>query len=133
YLPDENITLMLYEVNNEYNDSTNYKKKPLYVDKNGIDSKQYSIENIKAGKYQLIALSDKNSNYIFDPKTDKIGFIKEFITVPADTAYHLTLFKEKPDYKLQRASAINNQLVQFGYEGNADSIKIDFLNERPQN
>lgn len=132
-LPDEDIIVMLYEVNEKYNDSIIYQKKPLYISNNRLNAKEFSIENIKAGKYQLIALNDKNNNYLFDPKTDKIGFVKEFITVPTDTTYHLTLFKEKLDYKLERASSVNNQLVQFGYEGSTDSIKIEFLNDKPQN
>lgn len=132
-LPDENITVMLYEVDEAYNDSVIYQKKPLYISNNRANVKEFSIENIKAGNYQLIALSDKSNNYLFDPKTDKIAYTKEHITVPTDTTFHLTLFNEKLDYKLQRASVVNNQLVQFGYEGNTDSIKIDFLNPKPLN
>jgi uncharacterized protein (DUF2141 family) len=42
------------------------------------------LENLKAGKYLLIALKDLNNNNKFDPKKEKIGFIKHFITIPND-------------------------------------------------
>jgi uncharacterized protein (DUF2141 family) len=42
------------------------------------------LENLKAGKYLLIALKDLNNNNKFDPRR-KVGFIKHFITIPNDT------------------------------------------------
>jgi hypothetical protein len=35
----------------------------------------------------------------FDPKKDKIGFYKQFISVPNDTVYELELFKENLPFK----------------------------------
>jgi hypothetical protein len=57
------------------------------------------LENLKAGKYLLIALKDLNNNNKFDQK-EKIGFIKHFITIPNDTVYELELFKETLRLKL---------------------------------
>jgi uncharacterized protein (DUF2141 family) len=60
-----------------------------------LDSlKTFQLENLKAGKYLLVALKDYNSNNKYNPKTDKIGFIKELITIPNDTVYELELFKK---------------------------------------
>jgi uncharacterized protein (DUF2141 family) len=42
------------------------------------------LENLKAGKYLLVALKDLNNNNKFDQER-KIGFIKHFITIPNDT------------------------------------------------
>jgi hypothetical protein len=44
-------------------------------------------------------LKDLNNNK-FDPKKEKIGFIKHFITIPNDTVYELELFKETLRLKL---------------------------------
>jgi uncharacterized protein (DUF2141 family) len=44
----------------------------------------FKLENLKTGKYLLVALKDYNNNNKFDPKKDKIGFVKEFISVPND-------------------------------------------------
>jgi hypothetical protein len=53
------------------------------------------LENLKVGKYLLVALKDKTT-IIKDPKNEKVGFIKHFITVPNDTVYELELFKRHP-------------------------------------
>ena len=37
---------------------------------------------------------DYNNNYKFDPKKDKIGFLKNKISVPNDTLFELELFQE---------------------------------------
>ena len=37
----------------------------------------FQIENMKEGKYRVIALKDKNSNYLFNPLEDKIDFACE--------------------------------------------------------
>ena len=62
---DPYVSVMLYEVDSTYKDSIVYKEKPRYIT-NTLDSlTTFSIENIKAGKYKLVALKDKNSNYFY--------------------------------------------------------------------
>lgn len=121
--PDNFVTVMLYEAE-QFSDSTVYKKQPHYVT-NTLDSlKTYTLENLKPGKYHLIAIKDQNNNYKFDPKDDKIGFLKSTVTVPNDTLYKLELFKEKPSFKAQKpAQASSNKLI-MGYEGNPKNTKI---------
>lgn len=127
--PEENIIVMLYEVNEQFSDSIIYNKKPYYVASTQGNPGFFSIENIKEGKYLLIALKDNNNNYTFQPSVDKIGFVEGFVNVPTDETFHLTLFKEIPEYRLVRATALNRQKIQFGYEGVGDSIKIELLSD----
>jgi len=129
--PEEKVTVMLHEVNDNFTDSVVYNKKPLYIATTQRNPENFEIENIKEGTYLLVALKDNNSNYTFEPKTDKIGFVSEFINVPSDTSYRLNLFKEIPEYKLARPSSLNSQKIQFGYEGVGDSIKIKLLSNQP--
>ncbi len=124
--PDKSITVLLYEFNEGYTDSVIYKEKPLYV-ASTLDSTIWEISNIKAGEYMLLALSDKSKNYKFNPKEDKIGFVKKHITVPSDTSYTINLFKEILPYRLTRPSEVSKGFIQFGYEGVADSLKIEAL------
>ncbi|HBK71788.1 MAG TPA: hypothetical protein DDZ39_09070 [Flavobacteriaceae bacterium] len=126
--PDKNITVLLYEFNDAYTDSIIYNEKPLYVGST-LDSTFWEITNIKAGEYMLIALSDKSKNYKFNPKEDKIGFVKKHISVPSDTSYAINLFNEILPYKLTRPSEISKGHIQFGYEGIADSLKVEALVE----
>tara|TARA_R110002073_G_scaffold4213_1_gene27964 strand:+ start:104954 stop:106501 length:1548 start_codon:yes stop_codon:yes gene_type:complete len=127
---DEFVTIMLYEANDTYTDSIVYKEKPLYVG-NTLDSIAWEITNIKAGKYMLVALNDASKNYIFNPKEDKIGFVRDTITIPTEEEYELTLFKEILPYELKRPSVASQKRLIFGYQGIVDSIKIKALNVGP--
>lgn len=131
--PDTFVSVMLYSVDSTYTDSIVYKEKPRYIT-NTLDSvTTFNIENIKAGTYKLIALKDKNSNFTFDQKDDKIGFKEGFITVPTDSSFNLKLFKEKVNYKAFKPKQVaKNQLI-FPYEGDYENIRINVLGETPEN
>lgn len=127
--PEENIIVMLYQVNEQFSDSIIYNEKPYYVASTQGDPGFFSIENIKDGKYLLVALKDNNNNYTFQPSVDKIGFVEGFVNVPTDETYHLTMFKEIPNYRFVRATSLNSQKIQFGYEGVGDSIKVELISD----
>ncbi len=121
------VSVMLYDVNKNYNDSIVYKQMPRYVT-NTLDSlKTFRLENLKAGKYLLVAMKDYNSNNKFDPKKDKIGFYKQFISVPNDTVYELELFKENLPFKAFKPSQASGNRLLLGYEGN-----LKLKENRPQ-
>jgi hypothetical protein len=74
-----------------------------------IDSLKRSVwENLKVGKYLLVALKDKTT-IIKDLKNEKVGFIKHFITVPNTPFTNWSYSKD--------TSASGNRLL-MGYEGN---------------
>ena len=106
------VSVMLYEVNDNFKDSIVYKDVPRYVT-NTLDSlKTFRLENLKAGKYLLVAMKDYNSNNKYNPKTDKIGFSKDFITIPNDTVYELEIFKETLPFKtFKPIQASGNRLL----------------------
>jgi hypothetical protein len=121
------VSVMLYDANNNYNDSIVYKQMPRYIT-NTLDSlKAFRLENLKAGKYLLVALKDYNTNNKFDPKKDKIGFYKHFITVPNDTVYELELFKENLPFNAFKPSQASGNRLILGYEGN-----LQLKENRPQ-
>ncbi len=129
--PEFPIAVMLYEVNESFKDSLIYSEKPTYITVTHDSTGVFELANIKEGNYMLVALKDKDNDYIFQPQTDKIGFAKEPISAPTDSTYTLTLFKEVPDYKLARPSQIGRNNIIFGYHGQADSLQIDVLSEVP--
>lgn len=123
---DNFVTVMLYEENETYNDSTIYKQQPRYVT-NTLDSMvMYSLQNLKEGRYRLFALKDGNNNYKYEPKTDKIAFLNQTITLPNDTLYQLELFKEKLPYKPKKPSQVSSNRLVAGYEGSIkpEEIKV---------
>lgn len=131
--PDTFISVMLYERDSTYTDSIIYKQKPRYIT-NTLDSvTTFNIENIKAGSYKLIALKDKNSNYKFNQKDDKIGFHEGFVTVPTDSTYKLTLFKEKVNFKAIKPTQNGETRIIFPYEGDYESMRIKVLGQTPEN
>ena len=124
---DNFVSVMLYEVNDKFKDSMIYKENPRYIT-NTLDSmRTFKFENLKAGKYLMIALKDKGSNNKYNPKDDKIGFLKNYITVPSDTVYELELFKETLPLKTFKPIQASGNRLLLPYEG-----KQNFKNSLPK-
>ena len=115
------VSVMLYDANEKINDSVVYTAFPRYIT-NTLDSlKTFKLENLKAGKYLLVAMKDYNSNAKFNPSKDKIGFHKQLITIPNDSVFELKIFKETPKFKaIKPVQASGNRLI-LGYEGKINS------------
>jgi len=122
----KNISVHLYEVNEAYTDSTIFKEFPRYVS-NTLDSTIFDFKNLKAGKYKLVALEDKASNYTFEPRLDKIGFLEKTISIPEDSIAELTIFKEEPEFKYVRAKQVSKHQFSIGYEGKLENPEISVL------
>ncbi|GAA3634040.1 Ig-like domain-containing protein [Flavivirga jejuensis] len=129
--PETFVSVSLYEVDSTFNDSIIYKETPKYIT-NTLDSlTTFSIENLKEGKYMLIALKDGNGDNKFQQKTDQIAFYKDFIEVPTDTLYTLKLFSEALDFKPTRPRLLSGEKIAFGYEGDPTGMAIHLLSETP--
>ena len=128
---DDRIAVLLFEVDSTFTDSILYKQKPKYI-ANTDSVSGFSLENVKEGTYLLAALKEENPNYTFQPKTDKIGYRKQLITVPSDTAYVLKMFKESIDYKFKRAKQVSFGKLAFGYEGDGETMDIKLLSNVPE-
>ncbi|MBJ6369106.1 Ig-like domain-containing protein [Snuella sp. CAU 1569] len=129
--PETFVSVALYEVDSTFNDSIIYKEVPKYIT-NTLDSvTTFSIENVKAGKYMLMALKDGNGDNKFQQKTDQIGFHNTFIEVPTDSLYTLKLFNEDIDFKPVRPRLFSGEKIAFGYEGDHSDVKITMTSEVP--
>lgn len=120
---DEFVTVMLYDAAT-YNDSLVYKKKPIYITNTLEKNTAFKIENIKEGEYYLVALKDKNNNYNYQSKSEKIAFKKEKIKIPTDSTFTLKLFSEKNDIKTYSPTLESNNKLFLGYEGDVKNIQI---------
>lgn len=128
---DKFVSVMLYEMDSTYTDSIIFKSKPKYIT-NTLDSvTTFKIDNIKAGKYKLIALKEKNPDYTFQPKYDKIGFYEGVVNVPTDSLYTLKLFNEELAFKAYRPKQEAGQKIIFGYEGDYKDVQIELLDSIP--
>lgn len=130
--PETFVSVALYEVDSTFTDSIVYKEKPKYVT-NTLDSlTTFSIENIKEGKYMLMALKDNNGDNKFQQKTDQIAFHKSFIDVPTDSLYTLKLFSEELDFKATRPKLVSGEKIAFGYEGDGKDMQIAITSDTPE-
>ena len=128
---DDFISVMLYELDSMYTDSTIFKKPPNYIT-NTLDSTVFfNLKNIKEGNYALFALKDEAKNYVFDQNTDKIAFLKDTVSLPTDSSYLLTLFKEIPNYSASVPSYKAKNRILFGYYGGDENLKITPLTQLP--
>ena len=126
------VTVMLYELNEAFKDSVIYSEKPMYIATTRDSSNTFEITNVKEGKYMLLALKEKINDYTFQPKTDKLGFLEAPVTLPTDSSYTLTIFKEIPEFKFTRPSQLSKYHIVFGYEGEADNVTFEPLSEMPE-
>lgn len=123
----ENPTIMLYPVNENYKDSVIFEEKPTYVGST-LDSINWEISNIKAGRYKLVALNDIGKNYKFNPKQDRIAFYSEVINIPGDSLFDLNLFKENLSFKLvSRPKEISKGKIIMGFEGEPEDVAVKVL------
>ena len=127
---DEYVSIQLYRVDSTLNDSIIFNKRPTYIS-NSLDSTSYKFQNLKEGKYLIIAIKDVDNNYFFDPFYDKIGFIDSLITLPKDSIIDLKLFKEETDLIWDRPHFINSEKIGFGYYGKLNLKKIEINSNLP--
>jgi len=128
---DEFVSVMLYEIDTAYTDSTIFERPPNYIT-NTLDSAViFTLGNLKAGNYAMFALKDASKNNMFDQNTDKIAFLQDTVSVPTDSTFLLNLFKEIPDYKLPVPSFAASNKIIFGYYGDGEDIEISNLSILP--
>lgn len=128
---DEFISVMLYEIDTSFTDSTIYKRPPNYIT-NTLDSLTiFRLQYLKEGRYSLLAIKDASKNNLFDPLTDKIGFLEDTITLPTDTTYLLNLFMEIPEYSVATPSLASANRIIFGYRGGDEQLDIHPLTPLP--
>ncbi|MCX7551068.1 Ig-like domain-containing protein [Xanthomarina sp. F2636L] len=130
--PDKFVSIMLYEMDSTFTDSTVYKKKPKYITNTLDSTTTFSIDNIKAGKYKIIALKDENQDSKYQQRSDKIGFLEETISVPKDTLYTIKLFKEVSDPKIINPRLISGEKIAFGFEGDFEKMNILIQSNTPE-
>lgn len=122
------ISVMLYEMHEQFNDSIIYKENPRYVTTTMDSATTFTFENLKEGKYLLIALKDQNNNFRFDPRDDKIGYHSEVVSIPTNEKIKLELFKEILDFKAVRAFETSKNKIVLAYEGNPEKAEVELYN-----
>ncbi len=87
---EKGVLVMLYS---DLRDSMVYKKLPEYFAKTKEDG-TFQINNIRNGKYRIIALKDGNANYKYDGETESIGFVDTLINPSEKKNIVIDIFQE---------------------------------------
>jgi len=125
------ISLQLYPVDSIYKDSVIFTEKPLYVTST-LDTTIFRFQNLRAGKYAIIALEDKAGNYFFDQNIDKIGFIDRLIELPQDSILDFRMFQEKANFFWDKPYFINEHHIALAYYGEREEEPYKMVSQVPE-
>jgi hypothetical protein len=122
------VSVMLYAVDSTYTDSLIYNRPPDYLS-NTLDSLAvFEIDNVRAGRYLLIAQKDIANNYTFDQNIDDIAFANDFIELPTDSLFQMDLFREQTDFSLGRMFQAGQNRIGLGYYSDPTGLEVLPLN-----
>ena len=130
--PKSDFNVLLYKIDSAFTDSIVFKQKPNYVTTTK-DSINFNFSNIKKGKYLLVALKEDVNDYLFDSKTDEIGFYTNSIDLPQDSLLlkEIVVFKETQPFKFGRPKESKRGQIIFPFYGKKKKITINLISEVP--
>jgi len=88
---EKGIFVMLYA---NMDDSAVYKSQPDYFAKTTADG-SFQVNNVRQGKYKIVALKDANANYKYDGDAESIGFSDTIVNPSERKEIKLEIFKER--------------------------------------
>lgn len=126
---EKGMLVMLYA---NTGDSVPMKQRPYYFAKTRDDG-SFVMTNLKAGKYKLVALDDKNSNYLFDNAAERIAFSNDLIDLRKNNdSINLKIFKEDPSKQARiKAQQYAAGRFSFAYAVSLKDPQVSFVPELP--
>lgn len=122
----ENVLVALYESGI---DSLFTTMPPKYISRTDKEG-SFKLRNIRAGEYQLIALSDKNNNFFFDQATEEIAFYPSPINVTDSLRGHFDLFmfnEGKTQLRLSDKKKVDYGHLQLFFSKPQDTLEVRLL------
>ncbi|HTA82188.1 MAG TPA: Ig-like domain-containing domain, partial [Bacteroidia bacterium] len=106
-------------------DSAIYKKVPEYI---GLadDNGNYRIDNIAAGTYRLIGISNlQGTDYFYHPYVEGIGFRSKLTEIDGHDTANLNVFYEpEPKLKLLKAKAVDRGQVMLAFNDPVTNLSV---------
>ena len=107
-------SLLLYAIIDRSNLNELIKEKPTYFGRTD-DQGFFKINNLKKGSYYLIAVDDKNNNYLVDEE-ESTGFISGVIDLPINDDLNVYSFKQAPkDLRLVKNTLLDRTTALVVY------------------
>lgn len=124
---EKNLLVMLYS--NTTDDSVIYKNIPDYFAKTN-DAGAFKINNIRQGKYRVVALKDVNSNYKYN-EDEAFGFLDSLVDVGNNTKdVFVYIYNEAPKrIFLKKYAQQQYGKFQLVFNQGSDSINVRPLND----
>ena len=120
-----NMVVGLYQ----QKDSMDYRQKPYYITKADPDG-YFELNYLAPGNYHVLAFEDSNSNSVYDIGKEKVGFLKDKISLDKSiSGLEINLFPSKKPLKhIEMKEVPGGVLMTF--EGNPDDVKVIPLSEK---
>ena len=110
-------------------DSINYRQKPYYITKADPDG-YFELNYLSPGTYRVVAFEDSNSSSVYDIGKEKVGFLKDKITLDKSiSGLDINLYPSKKPLKYLEMKEIPGGILMT-FEGNPAEVKIVPLNEK---
>lgn len=112
-------------------DTMDYRQKPYYITKADSDG-YFELNYLSPGNYHVVAFEDANSNSVYDPGKEKIGFLKEKVTLDKNiSGLKINLYPSRKEQKYAEMKETAGGILMT-FEGNPESVKVLSLNEKLQ-
>lgn len=109
-------------------DSMDYRQKPYYITKADPDG-YFELNYLAPGNYRILAFEDSNSNSVYDIGKEKVGFLKDQISLDKSiSGLNINLYPSKKPVKYLEMKEVPGGVLMT-FEGNPDDVKILSLNE----
>ena len=110
-------------------DSMEYRQKPYYITKADPDG-YFELNYLAPGNYRILAFEDSNSNSVYDAGKEKVGFLKDKITLDKSiSGLNINLYPSKKTLKYLEMKEVPGGILMT-FEGNPDNVKVVSLNEK---
>lgn len=110
-------------------ENTDFKKKPNYITK--VDEENYfEINYLKKGEYYILAFEDENQNSVYDPGKEKVGFLKDKITLDSTSirGLKLKIYPSKKTVKYIDYKVMNGGLL-LNFEGHPENVEVKSITD----
>jgi len=122
--PEKDVLVMLYS---DFSDSVVFKRKPDYFGKTKTDG-SFQINNIRNGKYKVIALKDEDENFLYTPVAEYFAFADSLIDLTKNKKVNLYLFKEEEQKLFLRKWGTSYGSVSLIFSKPIDKIETKGFN-----
>ena len=124
---ETNLVVGLYKAE----DSVSYRQKPYYITKADPDG-YYELNYLSPGKYRILAFEDTNSNSVYDPGKEKVGFQKDTLILDKSiSGLNINLYPSRKAQKYADMKEVPGGILMT-FEGNPTEVKVLSINEKLQ-